>query len=132
MIRWFDDSIDDLREKNFIILWFDESIDDSINDLKEKKKYFHDSMIRRFDCRFERKKFYIFMIRRFDDSISIRRLKDRLSIGLFYSLYFFGSTLNYICVYIEITSRYINVSTIYNSLKKYIQRFFLDIKTNFT
>jgi len=24
--------------------------------------------------------------------------------NIFYSLYFFGSTLNYICVYIEITS----------------------------
>ncbi len=36
---------------------------------------------RRFDRRFKRKKIYIFMIRRLDDSISIRRLKDRLPMG---------------------------------------------------
>ncbi len=53
-------------------------IDDSIVDLKEKKLYFHDSMIRRFDRRFERKKFYFFMIRRFDDSIDDSTIRSTI------------------------------------------------------
>ena len=51
------------------------------HDLNEKKKilYFYDSMIRRFDRRFERKKFYNFMIRRFDRRFddSINDLKEK-------------------------------------------------------
>jgi len=57
MIRRFDRRF----EKKNLFLRIDRRFDDSIDDLKEKK--------------------YFFMIRRFDDSISIRRLKDRLSIG---------------------------------------------------
>ena len=85
IFSWFDDSTirSSIWRKNifiFMIRRFDRRFDDSINDLKEKNLYFHDSMIRRFDRRFERKKFYNFMIRRID-----RRFEGKIFLFLWFA-----------------------------------------------